>query len=229
MTSMVSSSSSIAGNSSRLPTRDDALSLTSFNPFAEEDENDQSSYTLVASLFSRVKNSISAATTSGSQPSTTTPNAQTNGPSVHSPSVTSPKQPSVKIHDKRPPLTPRLGTHASSRSIDKTSGKFSISNKPAQPLVSLTPVVSELPSVNTNPPNPDYYDGAMTPNQSSSPYAFHDTPDSHNYATSIPGFPIPDDARSIRTTMSLKRSASVSKIMRRIRGEGMGGIMFENG
>jgi 1-phosphatidylinositol-3-phosphate 5-kinase len=223
MTSMISSSSSIAGSSSRLPTRDDALSLTSFNPFAEEDENDQSSYTLVASLFSRVKNSITAATASGSQPTAATLNTPTNGPPVHSPSVTSPKQPSVKTNDKRPPPTPRLGTHASSRSIDKTSGKFSISNKPAQPLVSLTPVVSELPSVNANSPHPDY-DGAMTPNQTGSPYNFNDTPDSHNYATSIPGFPIPDDARSIRTTMSLKRSASVSKIMRRIRGEGQSAI-----
>lgn len=40
------------------------------------------------------------------------------------------------------------------------------------------------------------------------------------FATSIPGFPIQDDARSIRTSTSLHRSGSVSKVIRRIRGEG---------
>ena len=47
-----------------------------------------------------------------------------------------------------------------------------------------------------------------------------DTPDGGGY--SIPGFPIQDsDARSIRTNVSLRRSASVSKVIRRIRGEGV--------
>jgi 1-phosphatidylinositol-3-phosphate 5-kinase len=41
------------------------------------------------------------------------------------------------------------------------------------------------------------------------------------YGTTIPGFSIPEDARSIRTSVSVKRSASVSKVIRRIRGEGM--------
>jgi 1-phosphatidylinositol-3-phosphate 5-kinase len=40
------------------------------------------------------------------------------------------------------------------------------------------------------------------------------------YGTTIPGFSIPEDARSIRTATSVKRSASVSKVIRRIRGEG---------
>lgn len=41
------------------------------------------------------------------------------------------------------------------------------------------------------------------------------------YGTSIPGFAIPDDARSVRTVASTKRGASVSKVIRRLRGEGL--------
>jgi 1-phosphatidylinositol-3-phosphate 5-kinase len=41
------------------------------------------------------------------------------------------------------------------------------------------------------------------------------------YSTSIPGFPMQDDARSIRTAGSLKKNNSVSKVIRRLRGEGM--------
>jgi 1-phosphatidylinositol-3-phosphate 5-kinase len=41
------------------------------------------------------------------------------------------------------------------------------------------------------------------------------------YGTTIPGFSIPEDTKSIRTSVSVKRSASVSKVIRRIRGEGM--------
>lgn len=48
--------------------------------------------------------------------------------------------------------------------------------------------------------------------------------DNSGYGTFIPGFPMPDsDARSIRTTASVnnfKRTASVSKVIRRLRGEG---------
>jgi hypothetical protein len=46
------------------------------------------------------------------------------------------------------------------------------------------------------------------------------SPDGGIFGTAIPGFPIPDDARSIRTATSLQRSGSVSKVIRRVRGEG---------
>ena len=39
---------------------DDVTCLTSFNPFSEEDEHDQSPYALVSSLFSKVKSTLSA-------------------------------------------------------------------------------------------------------------------------------------------------------------------------
>src|SRR5882762_8197778 len=69
--------STISGPSSLSRSRsstklDDVSCLTSFNPFSEEDENDQSSYTLVTSLFSRMKNSLAAplsAVSSASAPS----------------------------------------------------------------------------------------------------------------------------------------------------------------
>jgi 1-phosphatidylinositol-3-phosphate 5-kinase len=37
----------------------------------------------------------------------------------------------------------------------------------------------------------------------------------------VPGFPMADDTRSIRTSGSIKRNGSVSKIIRRLRGEGL--------
>ena len=47
------------------------------------------------------------------------------------------------------------------------------------------------------------------------------SPDGGIFGNTIPGFPIQDDARSIKTsTGSLHRSGSVSKVIRRIRGEG---------
>lgn len=94
---------------------------------------------------------------------------------------------------------------------------MTVVNQPnlAPPLVSLTPVTSDLPS---------FVDFERTPSQGAPVYS----PDGHDngYGTFIPGFPIDSDARSIRTTASvnnIKRSASVSKVIRRIRGEGMHG------
>ena len=82
------------------------------------------------------------------------------------------------------------------------------------PLISLTPVVSELPSFNADQDSRPPSRGAfLTPSGS-------EAWDSGMYGTSIPGFPIQDDARSIRTMGSVRRSDSVSKAIRRIRGEG---------
>ncbi|OCH90065.1 hypothetical protein OBBRIDRAFT_731550 [Obba rivulosa] len=180
---------------------DDVTSLTTFNPFAEEDEHEQSSYALVTSLFSKVKNTLTA------------PRSSTNASS--STSIASSAQ--YGQHGSGPEQR-RTSTHnaSSSQSTKSSSDRnipFSVvTSKAAPPLVSLTPVVSETPSYGVDD------DGSRTRTSSFSP----DTPDSGVYGTTIPGFPIQDsDARSIRTLGSIRRSASVSKVIRRIRGEGL--------
>ncbi|KAK2461486.1 hypothetical protein APHAL10511_005949 [Amanita phalloides] len=184
---------------------DDATSLTSFNPFSEEDENDKSSYTLVTSIFSRMKNTLSAPLTSAppmTLPATSGNNVSTiqNLPDQRRPSHSGQIQvsgPPVKTPgSERPnPLLPAVASAA-------------------PPLVSLTPAQSEVLSYHAE------YD--RSPSRSG---AFHspvwDSSDGAIFGTSIPGFPIPDDARSIRTSASLHRSASVSKVIRRLRGEGL--------
>jgi 1-phosphatidylinositol-3-phosphate 5-kinase len=172
---------------------DDVTSLTSFNPFSEEDEHDQSSYAIVTSLFEKVKNTLAAplssAVTSGS------PATAVNPPPAKD--VTSPVNASSRSHPERP--------HSLAL----------VPSNPAPPLVSLTPVVSEAPSYNAEYDRPPSRGGLFySPTESNEGL----------YGTAIPGFPIADDARSIRTTGSanLRRTASVSKVIRRIRGEGKG-------
>lgn len=179
---------------------DDVTSLTSFNPFSEEDENDQSSYTLVTSIFSRMKNTLSAplssavGTTSNTQPSTNTTN------------------PSTGVSDARRPsyTTAQSGSNFSSRTTTSERPNPLISAPPqtAPPLVSLTPAHSEIPT--------EY--GRLMPQRT--PYSpAVDFGDVMPFG-SIPGFPIQDDARSVKTSTSIHRSGSVSKVMRRLRGEG---------
>jgi 1-phosphatidylinositol-3-phosphate 5-kinase len=92
---------------------------------------------------------------------------------------------------------------------DRPNPLFTAPASAAPPLVSLTPAQSELPT----------YAAELDPPGSHRPHPVGlDAPE---YGTSIPGFPIPDDARSIKTSTSLHRSSnSVSKVMRRLRGEG---------
>ncbi|GJJ05894.1 hypothetical protein Clacol_000081 [Clathrus columnatus] len=171
---------------------DDVTSLTTFNPFSEEDEHDQSSYAIVTSLLSLVKNTLTAPLTSSS---TNNPNIQYNN--------MQPKEP--------PPVTnppPRVQSERPS-SLSVIS-----STTPAPPLVFLTPVISEAPSLGI------LHDGTPTRGgMAPSPIE----PNDPAFGTTIPGFPIADDARSVRTSGSgnLQRTASVSKIIRRIRGEGL--------
>jgi 1-phosphatidylinositol-3-phosphate 5-kinase len=172
-------------------TIDDVASLTSFNPFSEEDEHDQSSYAIVTSLFSKVKNTLAAPLTSAV--SSTTPAAQSNPSATKD--ATSPVHPQARSQPERP----------NSLAI--------VPSNPAPPLVFLTPVVSEAPSYNTEYDRPPSRGGLFySPTESNEAL----------YGTAIPGFPIADDARSIRTSGSanLRRTASVSKVIRRIRGEG---------
>lgn len=176
---------------------DDVTSLTSFNPFSEEDENDYSSYALVTSLFSRMKNSFAAPLTSStlSPPPNGTLGALTG-------------------EQKRPSVASVNASAFSSRSSapERPSSLTVVPSRTAPPLVSLTPVVSDPPSFGTELDRSPSRSGQYTP--------VYETPDGGLFGTAIPGFPIQDDARSIRTTASLNRSASVSKVIRRIRGEG---------
>jgi 1-phosphatidylinositol-3-phosphate 5-kinase len=187
---------------------DDVTSLTSFNPFSEEDENDQSSYTLVTSLFSRMKNLIdaplSSAVSVASGATVSNPNAPPNG------AVGEQRKPSGVALAAPPPTS-------SSRNVSERPQSLTVTlSKPAQPLVSLPHAVSEAPYLagehDRSPSRTgNYYDdGAL--------FA----------ATTIPGFPIQDDTRSIRTSASvtIKRSDSVSKVIRRIRGEGTPAFSF---
>ncbi|KAI0778644.1 hypothetical protein BD413DRAFT_510727 [Trametes elegans] len=175
---------------------EDVTSLTSFNPFSEEDEHDQSSYALVSSLFSKVKNTLSAPLASAG-PSATPVHPQSSAGN------TAPEQ-------RRPSLQYSSSNQSNKSGPDKATPFSIIASNPAPPLVSLTPVVSETPSYTGEYDRPPSRGALYGP----------ETPDGGGYA--IPGFPIQDsDARSIRTNVSLKRSASVSKVIRRIRGEGL--------
>ena len=193
-----SAASSRSRSSSKV---DDVPSLTSFNPFSEEDENDQSSYALVTSLFSRVKNTLAAPLTS------TTVNVNPIAP------VVLPQNGPTATVDARRPSLQNSNSNNSNKSVPDRPNTLNLkTSNPAAPLVSLTPVTSETPS---------YVDLERTPSQGGSIYSPETADGGGGYATAIPGFPIQDsDARSIRTTTSLKRSASVSKVIRRIRGEG---------
>jgi 1-phosphatidylinositol-3-phosphate 5-kinase len=185
---------------------DDAASLTSFNPFSEEDENDQSSYTLVTSIFSRMKNTLSAPRSSAiasTASSSTALNQVANG----APLVNEQRKPSYTAAQIQGSGFPVKGLTAERR--------YTIGTPLAQaapPLVSLTPARPEVPTYSLE------YD--KSPTRGPFSYSAVDAADGTPFATSIPGFPIQDDARSIKTSTSLHRSGSVSKVIRRIRGEG---------
>lgn len=181
---------------------EDVTSLTSFNPFSEEDENDQSSYALMSSLFFKVKNTFTTPLSSATPPSTAGASATGSPNSVPT--------------DRRRPANSVLQNNSFSEaphSSERPPSLTVVSSNVAPPLVSLTPVVSEGLSFNIDFDLPLPRGAFINPSTS-------DSLDGGLYGTTIPGFSIPEDARSIRTTTSVKRSASVSKVIRRIRGEG---------
>ena len=186
---------------------DDATSLTSFNPFSEEDENDQSSYTLVTSIFSRMKNTLSAPLSSAVTSTTSSSNPIVNPTANGAPLVSEQRRPSYSA--------------AQTQSVFSAKGSggerpYTLATAPAQaapPLVSLTPAQPEVPTYSL-----DYDRSPTRGGPFYSPAA--ESADGTPFGTSIPGFPIQDDARSIKTSTSLHRSGSVSKVIRRIRGEG---------
>ncbi|KAJ7150253.1 hypothetical protein C8R46DRAFT_1166756 [Mycena filopes] len=168
--------------------------LTSFNPFSEEDENES----FVTSIFSRMKNTLSAPLASVAAASSSAPsNPSTSANAVAT--AAEPRRPSYGANQN--------SFHVSSRpsmSADRPNSLSAVhAAHPAPPLVSLTPAQSEVPTYNVE------YE--RSPSRTGM-FPSYDSQD---------GFPIPDDARSVKTTTSLQRSNSVSKVIRRIRGEGL--------
>ncbi|KAK7465276.1 Mitochondrial distribution and morphology protein 12 [Stygiomarasmius scandens] len=201
----------VAGPSRSRSSYDDVTSLTSFNPFSEEDENDQSSYTLVSSLFSRVRNTLSAPLSSAVAAATnnsTTLNGVTtnlnNGLGMTSGNE-QPRRPSNANASQ-------TSSYSSRPTSERPNSLTTVpTTKTAPPVVSLTPAQSEAPIFNVE------YE--RSPSRGGMFYS--ESSDGGMFGNTIPGFPIQDDARSIKTAGSLHRSGSVSKVIRRIRGEGL--------
>lgn len=201
----VTNNATLKSSSSSTRIVDDVTSLTSFNPFSEEDEH-ESSYTLVSSLFTRVKNSFTAPLSSAV--------AVASGGSSSSANA---KETATQNEQRRVSGGPVQLTSPVMRPVpDKLRPKIAGTPGPslAPPLVSVIPAIPETPTFNADYDKPQ--------NKGSLFYSpTTDVNESGLFGTAIPGFPIQDDARSIHTTASLKRSASVSKVIRRIRGEGL--------
>lgn len=210
---------SLSGQSSRSRsstklTEDIPSGLISFNPFSEEDEHDQSSYTLVTSILSRMKNTLSAPLSSAAAASSNAPAG--NNPSNTASGASEARRPSYTATSTGP-STFSTRTTAS----DRPNPLFAAPVQAAPPLVSLTPAQSELPTYTVDYDRPDnkaLYSPGYSPRYSPGLDTGESAP--FQFGTSIPGFPIPDDARSIKTATSMHRSGSVSKVMRRLRGEG---------
>ncbi|KAL1712815.1 hypothetical protein EV715DRAFT_259118 [Schizophyllum commune] len=185
-------------------TTDDITSLTSYNPFSEEDENDQSSSTLVTSILSRMKNTL-AAPLSSTTNTTPPPASAGSNNGNNAPNVNEQRRPSMNTQSSN-----------SSKQSNTERPNLLLSTKsftPAPPAVSLG--VAEVPL--------STLEYERSPSRVGNFYStpFHESPESGIFGTSIPGFPIQDDARSIKTSNSLHRTGSVSKVIRRIRGEGL--------
>lgn len=191
--------SAVSAAPGRLPT-EEQHSLTTFgNPFDEE-EADNSSYALVSSLLSKVKSTFTSANTQ-QVPVNAVPS-----------SSTTPLAPSASNNAPEPTkLPPSKPVHPRVQNVrERPSSALAAARRPAPPLVSTTPAVSELPS---------YLYESDSPKSKSGDLMNLSVVD-HEASTCIPGFPIQDDTRSIRTSNSLKRFGSASKVIRRLRGDG---------
>lgn len=183
---------------------DDVTSLTSFNPFAEEDENEQAPYTFT-SLLSRVKNTFSTPLTSATAATSSSTRDQS---AAVNPPATEQRRPSFTTTQ-----TQNSTSSTKSQNVEKLFPLTTASALAAPPLVSLTPAQSEIPTFTIE------YEPSLA-HRSTLYSPVYEPGEGMPFGTSIPGFPIQDDARSIRTTTSLHRPGSVSKVMRRLRGEG---------
>ncbi|CAI2183573.1 5834_t:CDS:2, partial [Funneliformis geosporum] len=175
----------------------DIATLTSFEfdrPFEQDNEN------VISKLFQRVKSSFSTSSTTSSTPSISiqaTSNATNSSETlVESGSLNSPPQtPDFKpLNSKEPILLP-----------DKENKGFVHGIKPAPPVVSLEPAFGNTPTVIIEPDNSIYDPG-------------------HSYQLHAYKSKDVSDTRSIRsvqTTSSVGNSYSISKVIRRLRGEGV--------
>ncbi|EJD52194.1 hypothetical protein AURDEDRAFT_181710 [Auricularia subglabra TFB-10046 SS5] len=195
----------------------DAATLTTFNPFSDEDEREQSSYALVTSLLTKVKHTLSAPLHASApappQPAQTQTPLQQRGSesTVQTVSSASSKTPSEPVAPPRP-------RHRSSRDRPHALLKTA-ALKPtgiAPPLVSRTPAVPEPITYSSNA-------HAESSRMASGSYYAESVDIYGSIGTSIPGFPnIQDDAKSIHTVASASLTAlnnvqkgSVSKAIRK--------------
>ncbi len=214
--SPINSYGALKSSSSSTRVVDDVTSLTSFNPFSEEDEHDQSSYTLVSSLFTRVRNSLPAPLSNAVAAASGSP-APSPAPTVQA--ITTPSDSEIKRVNERNTQTQNLSP-ASRPQTETRPRPFKFGSAGpslAPPLVTPLSVDSELrepPTYNVDFESPSTGGTFYSPTGESQEGGL--------FGTAIPGFPIQDqsDARSIHTTTSLRRSESASKIIRRIRGDG---------
>ncbi|KAG8906077.1 1-phosphatidylinositol-3-phosphate 5-kinase [Tulasnella sp. 403] len=218
--SVGSSKSSNFGGRSRqiISINDDVNQLTTFgNPFPE-DEKEDTSFAYVSSLLSKVKNTLAG-------PSSSSSTGPTASPPVPQPTAEPPNNISPAIA-RRSSNAKSVVSFASSGRSEKNVRTFAAvrSCNPAPPLMSLTPVISEQPSF----PSDNFSDNGSTRGGSSpAPYVFQladgegSAGGSSAFGHIIPGFPINDDTRSIRTVASGRKAGSASKVIRRLRGEGL--------
>src|SRR5258708_6375029 len=175
--------------------KEDVHTLTTFgNPFPDEGEEGNSSYAIMSSLLSKVRNTFSVQST----PS----------PSSMNTAQAALPQPELSRNASNPrPTLPRVPSSSKDRSINA----FANARRPAPPLISMAPVISKIPTYLNDPEPPTSRNSDL---RSGSPM------EGDAINTGIPGFPIQDDTRSVRTSHSLKRHGTASKVIRRLRGDG---------
>jgi 1-phosphatidylinositol-3-phosphate 5-kinase len=199
----------------------DAHQLTSYNPFSEEDEHEQGSYNaLVTSLFSRVRTSLVGGGVGGGGRESLSgggeENVEGDNKANASPALMIPKE------NTKEPTRPMPVSNNSNGSNGRPNALSLSLPSTAPPLVSLTPVTSESPFLHGQG------FGGGHQHSGSNDYGFYspldDTFGGGAFGTSIPGFPIADDARSVRTSLSISGNpqgkGGVSRVIRKIRGEG---------
>ncbi|KAF5332625.1 hypothetical protein D9611_005067 [Ephemerocybe angulata] len=197
---------------------DDVNTLTSHNPFAEQDEHEQSSVNKFINGFYSKMNSILPLSATGTSVGSA---GSSGGASSVAPASGGGLSGANPLEPRRPSLVTTATTNStisSKTNQDRPQSLFTAPTQVAPPLVSLTPAQSEVPTFSL-----EYGDGAQRQAgmpYSPSPFGFDEG--GGLIGTSIPGFPIPDDTRSIKTSTSFQRTNSLStKVMRRIRGDGL--------
>ncbi|KAF6754295.1 hypothetical protein DFP72DRAFT_990499 [Ephemerocybe angulata] len=198
---------------------DDINTLTSHNPFAEQDEHEQSSVNKFINGFYSKMNSILPLSATGTSVGSA---GSSGGASSVAPASGGGLSGANPLEPRRPSLVTTATTNStisSKTNQDRPQSLFTAPTQVAPPLVSLTPAQSEVPTFSLEYGEHGAQRQAGMP-YSPSPFGFDEG--GGLIGTSIPGFPIPDDTRSIKTSTSFQRTNSLStKVMRRIRGDGL--------